>query len=209
MSRRLFSPRLVSLVCKVSLCSWACCVLGFLGQTPSVVLALSTLYLFAVACTVHGVGHRWYAPVYAFLFLALSSTNHSYAIDAWLSSVFPNYPFAPSSSSVLLSGIGRKLAFLGCLFTLFGGACSKMIRSGVKWMDGHSLAYYTQINTHGRFTGYLPFMKQLLCDYIAISMTLSVKTIAFQFLSVVALFYAGIRPMYVFVAWGFHIGTYR
>ena len=97
---------------------------------------------------------------------------------------------------------------LACMSTLLGGFFSKLWRSGPAWLDGRSLAYYTQINTHGRFTGALPWMKQLLCDYPVVSAALAVKTILFQGLSPFVLFYAPMRVSYVVAAWGFHIGIW-
>ncbi len=97
----------------LSFASWACVILGFGGQIPVVVLAVTTFILFAFACAIHGVGHRWYAPVYAFIALTLSQGNSTWSLDAHLHERFgPAYPWPQSNDPVLISGLVRQLLLL-------------------------------------------------------------------------------------------------
>jgi hypothetical protein len=193
----------------ISIVSWICCVLGFAGHLPVIVLGITSFLLFAVCGSTCGIGHRWYANVYTFMILMLSNGNHEYAVDSYLFELYPTtYWFPPTNNVVLRSGMGRKLVWAAVISTLFNGGLSKMWTSGLRWMDGKSLAYYTQIKTSGRFTGAMTFMKTLIRDIPVVSAILSIKTMIFQLSSISTLFVPFLRFPFILIAWGFHFGIW-
>lgn len=194
--------RLIRATCVIT---WFGCILGFGGIWCPIIVGISMLILHGIVVGCVGINHRWYVPVYAMLALAFSNGNGPYSIDHYLASRCATYPFRPlTEPSLLTSGFGRKVALAGSLITLFFGGITKLLNSGVRWMNGTTIAYYVGDERHGRW----PWLKYVISESQYISMFLSIQSTILELISPWALFAEYARYIVIVLAITFHLSIF-
>ena len=206
LGRRWITQQRLRLLRAVMVAAWLCCIAGFGGRTPAVVLGLLHFLLHGVVSGCIGTSHRWYVPVYTLLALMFANGNASFSVDALIHRRYPSYPLysAFSPSSVADSGLARKLVLIASISTLFYGGLTKLLNGGWKWLNGRSLAYYVSSEENGRWG----LLKQLMNSQPALSLFLSVSSIVLECGAVVAVFSRFWRPIVLANAAAFHFGIW-
>jgi hypothetical protein len=195
----------LKLIRAICLIGWIGCILGFGGIWCPLLVGICMLILHGIVVGCVGTNHRWYAPVYTTLALTFSNGNRLYSIDHYLSSHYAKYPFRTlTESSLLTSGFGRKVALVGCLLTLFFGGITKLLNSGILWMNGTTIAYYVSDESKGRW----PWLKRLVSKSQYFSMFLSIQSMILELLSPWALFAELARSILIVMATIFHLGIF-
>jgi len=212
-SSRWVNVPMLTLIRNTTLLAFACCILGFGGQVPPVIVGVGMLLLHGVVQGCIGTSHRWYVPVYTCLALALANGNGDLSVDAWASekwgSAYPFAPVCPASGgvlplSLLCSGYARKMVLLAGISTLFFGAITKFLNSGFAWLDGAPLSYYVSSEENGRSA----FLKNLMAQHQWIAMLLSFGSIGLEAGSIVAVFVPWTRALVLVSAAGLHLGIW-
>ncbi|CAF2152082.1 unnamed protein product [Rotaria magnacalcarata] len=194
--------RLIRSVCMIA---WIGCIIGVGGIWSPIVVSICMLMLHGVVVGCVGTNHRWYAPVYTMLALALSNGNGVYSVDHYFSSRYNSYPFSKLNNPALFtSGFGRKVTLVSVIMTLFFGGITKMLNSGLKWMDGSTIGYYVNEENKGRW----PWLKIWISKCQPLLVFLSVKTMILELSSPCALFVPFFRPILLVSASIFHFGIW-
>ena len=187
------------------LIAWFGCIIGFGGIWCPILVAFSMLVLHGIVVGCVGTNHRWYCPVYTMLALVFSNGNGLYSIDHYLSSRYAKYPFQTlNEPSLLNSGFGCKVALASGLITLFFGGIAKLSNSGVKWMDGTTIAYFVSSKKIGRW----PWLKRITSKSQSFCKFLSIQTMIMELLSPFALFTQLSRYIIIMLATLFHLGIW-
>jgi len=182
---------------------------GLGGQIGPIVAGVGSLFLLGVSQSFVYMSHRWYIPVYTTLALMVSSGTNDFSLDAVLGNILgSSYWFSPPpSTSILRSCLGQKLVMLFSISTLFYGGVTKLMNSGLGWMDGETLKYH--INTT---PGKIDWMNKFLSKHQIAMVGLSVASIILEIGSVFVILS---HPLsYTMRTWiflgaiGFHLGIW-
>jgi len=205
----ILSTRLLYGLYYICMTSWIMCILGFGGWLPSFLFGVTTAFLFAVSSGCVGTSHRWLLPAFTCLFIALTPAHHEYSLDALLSRYIDNYPFPPVRTPLQSSAVGRTFVLVMAISTLFSGAVAKLKNSGLRWMNGKSLAYYVGVDRKkGQQNGSSEFFKRMIGEVPLVAIAMSVSSIILEGGSIVAIFFPITRWPLVIAASGFHIGIW-
>lgn len=177
--------------------TWACCILGFMGHTPPVLLGMLLLVQHGIVSGCIGTSHRWYVPVYSTLALMFSDGRHEYSLDGLFSQYINDYMFPVSNEpSLLNSGFSRKLILFSGIYTLFGGGISKLLNSGVQWCNTECLAYYVSSTENGQLT----WLKNFMYNNPLLTCIMAVQSELFELASILSLFGIGRLPILLMAA---------
>jgi hypothetical protein len=181
---------------------------GLGGAVSAWVCAAGLVLAWAVTSGCIGTNHRYYFPVYTIVACAFAAPafGHEFSLDAVIAERFPGYWLAPASplaAPLARSGFARKLVVVSGVALLFLGAVSKLRNSGLRWMDGKTLAFYVS-GTSGAW----PWLKRQIQRSPALAVTLSVGTIVLELGCVVALCVPATRLPIALAAIGLHLGIW-
>jgi len=183
---------------------------GVGGQIGPVVAGLGTFFLCGVSQHFVYMTHRWHVPMYTTLSLILSSGNDNWSLDAVFWNTFgDSYWFKPPpSTSIFYSTLGPKLVLVFSISTLFFGGITKLLNSGLAWMDGETLNYYITYQGYGK----VEWLNKFLSKHPAVCTLLSIGSVAFELGSVLVIFSHpfsySIRTVTLLGAIGFHFGIW-
>eukprot|EP01129_Flabellula_baltica_P010361 TRINITY_DN4372_c0_g2_i1.p1 TRINITY_DN4372_c0_g2~~TRINITY_DN4372_c0_g2_i1.p1 ORF type:complete len:434 (-),score=42.96 TRINITY_DN4372_c0_g2_i1:27-1328(-) len=181
--------------------SWICCIIGFGGHFPVILNSLSFFVIYAILSGMNGPNHKYHAACFALIGLSLSNANHELSVDSALGI------FQYEENSILRSNIGTSLAMMLVVYTLYGGAISKLTNTGIKWMDGYSLQFFLKAaSANGRQT----FMNRIVSNSVFLCSILSIASIIMELFAPVVLLTENhwLRLFFVISFWGFHLGIY-
>ena len=129
-----------------------------------------------------------------------------YSLDKLLAEWIFHYPFPLSSfPSLLLSGFARKLITTLAISTLFLAAVTKLLNSGIRWMDGRVLQYHAQCNDLRR---HILFLKRLIQRQTWFACLLAICAVLFELGSVVAVIEHRLAFPVFLLAAIFHVSIY-
>lgn len=206
--RRLYDVAVLRGVRAVTLVAWVGCIVGLGGAVSAWVCAAGLVLSWAVTSGCIGTNHRYYFPVYTIVACAFAGPafGHALSLDAVIAERFPGYWLAPQSplaAPLAWSGFARKLVVVSGVALLFLGAVSKLRNSGLRWMDGKTLAFYVSGQS-----GAWPWLKRQIQRSPALAIALSVGTIGLELGGVIALFVPAARLPIAVAAVGLHLGIW-
>jgi len=192
----------------ITVIAWLACIAGLGGAVSAWVCAGGLVLSWAVTSGCIGTNHRWYFPMYTLVACAFagSAFGHELSLDAWIVERFPGYWLAPASpheAPLAWSGLPRKLVVVSGVAVLFLGAVSKLRNSGLRWLDGRTLAFYVSGSS-----GAWPWLKRLVQRSPPVAVALSVGTLVLELGCVVALFMPEMRLPTAIAAIALHLGIW-
>jgi hypothetical protein len=192
----------------ITVVAWLACIVGLGGAVSAWTCAGGLVLLWAVTSGCLGTNHRWYFPVYTIVACAFAGPafGHELSLDAWLVERFPGYwlaPQGPLEAPLAWSGFARKLVIVTGVALLFLGGVSKLRNSGLRWMDGRTLAFYV-----GGSSGAWPWLKRRIQASAVLAIALSVGTMVLELGSVAAVFVPEARLPTGIAAIGLHLGIW-
>ena len=152
------------------------------------------------------MNHRWYVPTYTLFCLLFADGRGEYSLDKYFSEWISFYPFPLSDPpSIFLSGFARKLITTFAVSTLFLAGITKLLNSGIKWMDGNALQYHAQCID--KPTHILP-LKRFIQNQTHFACFLAVLALVFELATVIAVIDHRLSfPVFILAA-TFHLGIF-
>lgn len=206
--RRLYDMAVLRWVRAITVAAWLGCIAGLGGALSAWTCAGGLVLLWAVTSGCIGTNHRWYFPVYTLVACAFAGPafGHELSLDAWITERFPGYWLAPATelqAPLAWSGFARKLVVVTGAALLFLGGVSKLRNSGLRWMDGRTLAFYVSGSS-----GAWPWLKRRIQSSPALAIALSVGTMVLELGCIVVLLVPELRLPTAIAAIGLHLGIW-
>lgn len=206
--RRLYDVAVLRWVRAITVVAWLGCIAGLGGAVSAWTCAAGLVLLWAVTSGCIGTNHRWYFPVYTVVACAFAGPafGHELSLDAWIAERAPGYwlaPATPLAAPLAWSGLPRKLVIVTGAALLFLGGLSKLRNSGLRWMDGRTLAFYV-----GGSSGAWPWLKRRIQASPGLAVALSVGTMVLELGCVAVLFVPELRLVTGLAAIGLHLGIW-
>ena len=192
-------------ITRVATLSWVLCILGFGGFPVRLLCGVCVLLL---ATTLYGFkklnGHRWWVASFSIFFAAFSDCFSEVGVDAWLASQWPGYLRLEPNWNIMRSGFASKMIlFLGA-YTLVAGGIAKIRNGGLGWFRAASFFLYIGDPKHTRFPSLVRWMER----HPLVVTAMALGSVVFEVGSIVAIFVADVRPVWVVMAVGFHVGIW-
>jgi hypothetical protein len=188
--------------------SWLCAAVGIFGRAPFFVTGILAAFFYGCQQSCMGTGHGWHLPVGTLLICGCLVRNDDWSIDGWIARRWEAWPWDPRKQvSPDLSPLARKTILVVAIYTLFAGGVTKLVQSGLAWLDGVPLMFYLNHHNHpstplGEWL--LPFLQ----ERPGVVQGLAIGTIVLELLFLGALFWPRWRWPLVLCACGFHVGIY-
>lgn len=196
---RWVSPRVLSVVAKLTIAMWVAAATGFVQPFTGVLTFLGFAFLHMVNAGALGAHHSKHSALYALLAMCFS-VSYDFSLDGLLVQ-YVNWPLLVPDQSAFTSGFAPLLLLLFLSYTMFAGGVSKLIYGGLGWLNGVALRLYIKYSP-SRW----PFMARLLVGSSVLSRMLASLTVLIELLAPVAIFIPSWRvPLVICWIW-LHIG---
>jgi hypothetical protein len=196
---RWVSPRVLSVVAKLTIAMWVAAAAGFVQPVTGVLTFLGFAFLHMVNAGALGAHHSKHSALYALLAMCFS-VSYDFSLDGLLAQ-YVNWPLLVPDQSAFTSGFAPKLLLLFLSYIMFAGGVSKLLYGGLGWLNGDALRFYVKYSP-SRW----PFMTKLLVGSPVLCRVLASLTVLIELLAPVAIFVPSWRiPLVVCWIW-LHIG---
>jgi hypothetical protein len=190
-------------ITRVTVVAWVFCIVGFGGFAARLACGVG---IFVLATSNYGLqklnGHRWWVASIALLALAFTDSFATLSVDSWLSANLAGYPVLEPNWSLFHTAFASKVILVAGASTLFAGGVSKIRYGGLRWFRAESFSFYISDPKHNKLPWLVNWMKRNPAAITA----LAVGGTAIELVSIVPIFVAEVRWLWVPLAIGFHIG---
>jgi hypothetical protein len=195
-----FTPGGFTLLYWVTLVSGVAALVGLFTRTSLVVFALGT-WIFVAHLFSYGDRHHTEALFCIFLLLlAFAPSGERLSVDAVVHRRRGQGP--PRTSELALWPLKVMHVLLG--LTYFSAGMSKMLHSGLRWMNGYTL----QSHAFGDALQRGHPLGVWLAQQHTLAIVLSVATIGLELFFLISLFLPRLAPLFFLAALGFQVGLY-
>ena len=200
--------KILAWICKIS---WICCIFGFGGIFARLITGLSAFILSTTYIGIGkiGVSHRWYVPTWTLLALIFAKFG-KFSIDFLINYYINDYYNFEPNSILFNSGFASKFIQIICIYSLFGGAVTKLRLTGIRWVLPGTLSFYLAgpaIESYFVLRNFRHSLRIFIINTPLLVAVLSILTLFMEIISITALFLQSVRFYLSIVACLFHFGV--